>query len=722
MSFVTIELLIAGAGCMAIPIVIHLLSRQRRRPVEWAAMRFLIEALRRSRWRLRLEQILLLAVRCLIPAALGAALARPVLEAAGILDTGGLRVALLVIDDGLASGVTPRAGPGPTALASSIEQAIRIVEELRPGDAVGVITAARPARGLVIPPTGDHGAVVQLLRSLVPRHSPSDLAGGLRVLDEALAELPADRDQTLVFLLSDFRRGQAPLESALPAIGARVDRHTVLLASPPAPDAPRNVQVASVGALRGLLVARADDGGGQVTVELRRGGALESDATRVRLVGEDLPHVEPRPVAWEPGRATASAEFAVDLAAASEQGLALSALIDEDALPADNAHHTVLAARSRVRVLLIDRRAFAEPELDRLGPGPWIRRALEPTENSPATVVEVDPAALEPIDFRGADAAFLVRGDLLSDDAWNAVGEFVGRGGLLVVVPPADAQVHQWTQRLTVELGLPWYPGLETLEHPGGLALAAEQPASELLRPISGELSLLTRPVVVMRSLPLDMERTRADRVMDLADGSPMIIASAAPDPDAGQGSGERGSGGMVVFLAVSPELSWTNLPANPLMVALMHELVRQGVGIVRTSQRYLVGDQPRLGLRASAARLVAPDGAAVTLDAQGRPREPFQAAGVYRIVDQAGQPVGAIAVNVDADAARTDPQSPAAVAEWLQRSGPWRTFDPQDPAAALRTAESGSPLASTLLVAALVLVLLETGLARWFSHAGPAP
>ena len=46
MSFVTLDLFVAGAASMAVPVFIHLMSRQRRRPVEWAAVRFLIEALR----------------------------------------------------------------------------------------------------------------------------------------------------------------------------------------------------------------------------------------------------------------------------------------------------------------------------------------------------------------------------------------------------------------------------------------------------------------------------------------------------------------------------------------------------------------------------------------------------------------------------------------------------------------------------------------------------
>ena len=66
MTLVTPALAIAGLCAIAIPILIHLLMRQRRRPIPFAAMRFLIEAFRKHKRRLQLEQMLLLAVRCLI--------------------------------------------------------------------------------------------------------------------------------------------------------------------------------------------------------------------------------------------------------------------------------------------------------------------------------------------------------------------------------------------------------------------------------------------------------------------------------------------------------------------------------------------------------------------------------------------------------------------------------------------------------------------------------
>src|SRR6266849_8415440 len=54
------------AGAASIPIIIHLLNRKRFRIVTWAAMKFLLAAQKQNTRRMRLEQLILLAVRTLL--------------------------------------------------------------------------------------------------------------------------------------------------------------------------------------------------------------------------------------------------------------------------------------------------------------------------------------------------------------------------------------------------------------------------------------------------------------------------------------------------------------------------------------------------------------------------------------------------------------------------------------------------------------------------------
>ncbi len=105
MIFLHPALLAAGLAAVGLPVLIHLLTRRRRRPTPWAAMRFLQIALRKQRKRLLLERWLLLACRCLLVALLGLALARPLFGAA-LADQGPVQLAIL-IDNSLTSDAAP---------------------------------------------------------------------------------------------------------------------------------------------------------------------------------------------------------------------------------------------------------------------------------------------------------------------------------------------------------------------------------------------------------------------------------------------------------------------------------------------------------------------------------------------------------------------------------------------------------------------------------------
>ena len=59
------SLFLAGAAAIALPIIIHLLNKRKFIVVDWAAMDFLLDADKKNRRRIRLENLLLLLLRCL---------------------------------------------------------------------------------------------------------------------------------------------------------------------------------------------------------------------------------------------------------------------------------------------------------------------------------------------------------------------------------------------------------------------------------------------------------------------------------------------------------------------------------------------------------------------------------------------------------------------------------------------------------------------------------
>src|SRR5438552_17424994 len=68
--------LAAAAALVSAPIIIHLINRMRYKRLRWAAMEFLLKAQKRMRRRLIIEQLILLALRCLLVALVGLLVAR----------------------------------------------------------------------------------------------------------------------------------------------------------------------------------------------------------------------------------------------------------------------------------------------------------------------------------------------------------------------------------------------------------------------------------------------------------------------------------------------------------------------------------------------------------------------------------------------------------------------------------------------------------------------
>jgi hypothetical protein len=58
--------LLIAAALISVPIIIHLINRMRFKRIRWAAMEFLLKAQKRTRRRLIIEQLLLLALRCFL--------------------------------------------------------------------------------------------------------------------------------------------------------------------------------------------------------------------------------------------------------------------------------------------------------------------------------------------------------------------------------------------------------------------------------------------------------------------------------------------------------------------------------------------------------------------------------------------------------------------------------------------------------------------------------
>jgi hypothetical protein len=79
MQFIHVIMLL-GLLAIAIPIIIQLLTRRTQKKIMWGAFIFIKDSMKKRRKRVLLEEILLLACRCLIPALLALGFARPFIQ------------------------------------------------------------------------------------------------------------------------------------------------------------------------------------------------------------------------------------------------------------------------------------------------------------------------------------------------------------------------------------------------------------------------------------------------------------------------------------------------------------------------------------------------------------------------------------------------------------------------------------------------------------------
>lgn len=757
-------LAVASVVAVALPLLIHLLLRRRRLPIEWAAMDLLREAVRRVERRRRFERLLLLAVRCLLVACAGLAIAQPIIGAV-LAMTAAPRTLVVVLDDSIASAEL-LAG-GTTTLEWSANEARAAIDRLGASDRVAVVLASRGGGDELAPASMDRRSALARLAAAQPSERAADVPGAIELARRILAmEESAGTDGT-VLVLSAFRAGSigamapiAPLRASTP--GGRAQ--AVEWSAPPAASG-ANLQVAQLEPVRTPGAGAESQRLVRVTVRRDRGdGDL---ATTLRITGPTLVAPIERSVRLAAGERERTLDFAVSERPGDAGALlgAVVATIAADAQPQDDSRAAVLSAVQRLRVGIIDRRSFAVGGgIDQLPAGEWVTRALAPGDASQIETTTTDPAALDARTLAALDAAVVAQPQLLTPAQWALLGAFVERGGTVVLLPAQGEVAQAWTGTLRDTFGVPWTMGLESVDVSPPQPLMGDQAPRGVMQAISSELPQLAPSVQVSRIVPVQVGDDAAAVQLALADGKPFVLSWRPTD-----------SRGQVVVFASAMDLAWTTLPVKPLMVPLWQEVVSESARMAAAARTVRVGSDPWIdrpgvvelrpigadGVQVAGARMV-------PVGAGGRLARPLDRAGIYQMLDAGGRTLGVLAAVVDDAAASVQPSDMARLEAWLgsnvvavaseresanaavgssassssgsgtdSASSSASTTTSTAPTAAstdttstststpaptpTRAQPRGTDIAIWLLFAAGALAVVESLLARRFSHAGAA-
>ncbi|MEM1212005.1 MAG: BatA domain-containing protein [Planctomycetota bacterium] len=628
-------LALAGALLIAVPIIIHLLFRIRRKRMEWGAMRFLLEAFKKQRRRLQVERWLLLVVRCLVVLLLGLALAGPMLGGAGgwlgglVGGGAGGRVVHVVLDDGLSSGMEEIGNQ--RRLEGLKAQAMGLVEALDEADRVVVWRAGVPVEKLAGESVGSEEGLVGLtpreavaaIEGLMPRYGGSGVDEALVRVSEALEAERVAPGRAVVAVFSDFARGAGYLGEAVPTELEGLGRRANLALSRAA-GASSNVQVAGVSPRRRLVVVepglsatvaatavlrrfggvaeplsvrlrvslRAVDGaGGDGGAGVERASALAEVERVVRLAAGQTELVENVDLVLPDGEVVFEAQdegggeggeggrwlaMVAEVEALSDTGGgAGSGAVGLDGLRVDDAAYGAVELRQRLRVGVVEDVSVSVGEAG-LRAGQWLEAALAPGLGVDGFEVSVlAPAGLSEEAMSRLDVLMVARPDLLSSPAWEGVGRYAGDGGLVWVwMPSAGAEGVDWgfLAVMRQQLGLGMSFGGETsAEVEGGRRLDEGALAPRALSLVAAVWGDLVRPVRVSRWLPLSVGEGGGEVWLRLA-GTPDEEGLLVLEP-----KGDEGGAVLVCGLALSP--GWSNLVTRPILVPLLQDGVRGVLG-----------------------------------------------------------------------------------------------------------------------------------------------
>lgn len=208
--------LAVAAGAASIPVIIHLLNRRRFRIVTWAAMRFLLMAQKQNTRRMRLEQLILLAVRMLIVLLIVLAMASVMPwaervwahlwpDGAGFVTTrSGRTYKIIVLDGSMSMNFAGTAGRTNFEKARGL--AAKMVRESPSGDGFSVVLLKESPVWVVAEPSQDGRKVAVEIDQLQATHGNGAVSAVLNMIAGKLAEVGGRFPSREVYFFTDMQQ------------------------------------------------------------------------------------------------------------------------------------------------------------------------------------------------------------------------------------------------------------------------------------------------------------------------------------------------------------------------------------------------------------------------------------------------------------------------------------------------------------------------------------
>ncbi len=702
---------LAAAG-VATPIIIHLLNRFRHRNVDWGAMELLRRALIVRSRQVRIEDLIILILRCLAMLLIALALSRPTLRGnASQWMPGGRQLGVVIAIDGSYS-------MGQRGVNSAFDLAKRrtldVLSTLEPGDPVSLVLMGRTPRILLRNVGYDQQRFNQLLDETEFLPERLDLDRNLESIGTLVREMKAPVREC--YFISDAQaltwEGLGdPTRRSIQTLARSANLFYLNAAAPGTENLGiRRFEVAS-GSPRQGTTAR-------YVAEVRNYGRFEQQGASV-TVSLDGEAIDRRTI----GRLAPGQAVAVPLFVRFEQsGVArLTASIGADALNTDNTRYAVSYVPAQIRVLVVDGEPSDRPfasETDYLVTALTPKRAT--AEGSALQISRIHWLELSGQSIVDYDVVVLANvADLRADQVRSLAG-FVETGGGLLIFLGDKVEPGLFNNRMKLnDQGDSLCPA--TL---GGQLEATGDQEAGFTFTATGSGHRLAR---MLNLLPEDLvQQARVRKLFTLTPTAGATGLWQLRQPDVPLLVAHEKGRGKVILCATTADRAWTDLPAHPVFPMMLHEAITELTAPVY-EDAFTVGQTLALPLpgRVSEASVtfISPSGetfnvkstkragqAMAEFDSTGRP-------GFYEMRTTAHPSGVAVAVNVDA--AESDIRSLRGEAMVQALSGlPIRIMPEGNAlAASIRESRVGLELWRPLLLAGLIVLLIEMFLARRFTR-----
>jgi hypothetical protein len=559
--------LAAGAALAIIPVILHLVLRQKPRRELFPALRLIRQRHRVNLRKLQIRHWLLLALRMLVIALMALALARPSIHGASFIpDQQAPVAAALVFDTSLSMEYRVH---DTTRLQHAQEIVRTLLKEFPDGSEVLVLDSGEPSARF-FPDLTMAQQRIDALR-LRPRATSLNQA-----IIEACRELnDSDRSRKEIYVFTDLAAGSFASDGAAEAKAAleSVKGGCAMYILHVGATEPRNAFIAEASASAEVLPANSD---ARVRVTVQDAGQGEEVLLEFQLDGETRGTQQ---LAIEKNKA-ARAEFALPrLPPGVHQGKLT--LRNGGGLQFDDIRFIAIEVRPVTRVLIV-----SDIERD----GDLLSSALAPEliiqrQQARHQCDWVPTTRLGDKRLADYDVVCLVNVQALPANRWSDLAAFVMSGGGLGVFLGSRVDAANYNQEIAQDVLPVKLEKVVATQQPVGMRAPA--PSHPAVRKIHEWDPAALSQVIVERYFKAELSGKNATGILEFTDGGVAVAES---------NSGGARSGRVVACTTAvhsNPrERPWNDLPQwDALFVPLTHNLISHLAGYAEQRLNYQVGE-----------------------------------------------------------------------------------------------------------------------------------